>query len=230
MHGLRHGATMLVSHNLLHRISELGEAPDLLRGVGLPKGCRTALLEAASGSLTEKNIIPCVVPPKWVRTLSRSTGLQFVQSNVVTSNSGLVDVWRGKTNQRFYRRRHNTVISAHCGLRDLQNLSTSCFAINLVGLALALAGASTLLTSVSCVWGLSKVTSSWMPASWIRHLSVHLSPNISQSSAGTKPGQAVYVEHSITSDFICVLRNTGGRVHLLSKIHKAPVVQWRSVA
>ena len=111
---------MLVSHNLLHRISELAEAPDLLRGVGLPKGCRAALLEAAcSGSLTEKNIIPCVVPPKWVRTLPRSTGIQFVQNNVVTSNSGLVDVWRGKTNQRFYKRRHNTVISAHCVLRDL---------------------------------------------------------------------------------------------------------------
>ena len=51
-----------------------------------------------------------------------------------------------------------------------------------------------------------------------------------QNSAGSKPGLAVYAEHSITSDFICVLRNTGGRVHLLSKIHKAPVVQWRSVA
>ena len=76
---------------------------------------------------------------------------------MVTSNSGLVDVGRGKTNQRFYSRRHNTVFLALCGLRDLQNLSTSCFAINLVGLALALAGASTFLTSVSRVWGLSKL-------------------------------------------------------------------------
>ena len=55
---------MLVLHNLLHRINVLGEPPDLLRGVGLPKGCRTTLIEAtSSGSLTEKNIIPCVVPP-----------------------------------------------------------------------------------------------------------------------------------------------------------------------
>ena len=130
MHGLRHCATMLVSQLAASHQRARGGAR-LASWSGLPKGCRKALLEAASsGSLTEKNIIPCVVPPKWVRTLSRSTGLQFVRSNVVTSNGGLVDVWRGKTNQLFYRRRHNTVISAHCVLRDLQNLSTSCFAIN----------------------------------------------------------------------------------------------------
>ena len=140
----------------------------------------------------------------------------------MTSSSGLVDVWGDKTNQRFYRRRHNTVISAHCGL------STFCFAINLVGLALTLACASTLLTSESRVWVLSKVTSSWTPASWIRHLSVHLSPNIFQSSAGSKPGLAVYVEHSIAGDFVCLSCNTGGRGHMKSLLHKAAIEQWRS--
>ena len=148
----------------------------------------------------------------------------------MTSSSGLVDVWGDKTNQRFYRRRHNTVILAHRSLRDLQNLSTFCFAINLVGLALILACASTLLTSESRVWGLSKVTSSWTPASWIEHLSVHLSPNIFQSSAGSEPGLAVYVEHSIAGDFVCLSCNTGGRGHMKSKFHKAAIEQWRSFA
>ena len=85
------------------------------------------------------------------------------ESNVVSSSSALGDVWGGKTNQRFYIRRHNTVNSAHRGLRDLQNLSSFCFAINLVGLALTLTCAVTLRTSESCVWGLTVVTSSWTP-------------------------------------------------------------------
>ena len=73
------------------------------------------------------------------------------------------------------------MISAHRGLRDLQILSTFCFVVYLVGLALTLARASTLLTGKSRVWGLSIVTSSWTPAPWIRHLSVYLSPNISRA-------------------------------------------------
>ena len=81
----------------------------------------------------------------------------------MTSCSGLACVWDGKTNHRLYRRRHNTVISAHRGLRDLQNLSTFSFVVYLVGLALTWACASTLLTSESRVWGLSKATSSWTP-------------------------------------------------------------------
>ena len=145
----------------------------------------------------------------------------------MTSSSGLADVWGGKTNQRFYRRRHNTVISAHRGLRDLQNLSTFCFVVYLVGLALTLACASTLLTSESRVWGLSKVTSSWTPAPWIRHLSVHLSPNIFQSSAGSEPGLAVYVKHSNASDFACLSCNTGRRGHMKSILHKADIEQWK---
>ena len=39
----------------------------------------------------------------------------------------------------------------------LQNLTTFCFAIILIGLALTLACASTLFTSDSHVWGLSKL-------------------------------------------------------------------------
>ena len=169
--------------------------------------------------MTEKVIISCGVPPKWEPTLSRSTRLQFVRSNVVTSSSELVDVWGGKTNQRFYRRRHNTVFSAHRGLCDLQNLSTFCFAINLVGLTLTLACASTLLTSESRVWGLSKITSSWTPASWIRHLSFQLSPNICRSRAGSEPGLAENVEHSVAGDFVCLSCNTGGRGHMKSIFH-----------
>ena len=45
----------LGAHGLWHRINEFGEAPDMLRGVGLPWSCRTALIEAASsGVVTEK--------------------------------------------------------------------------------------------------------------------------------------------------------------------------------
>ena len=137
----------------------------------------------------------------------------------------------GKTNQRFYRRRHNTVNSAHRGLRDLQNLSSFCFPINLVGLALTLACASTLLTSESRVWGLSKVTSSWTPAyhgSGTSPFTCH--QTFSKSSAGSEPGLAVYVEHSIAGDFVCLLRNTEGREHMKSKFHKAAIEQWRSFA
>ena len=39
------------SHHVLNRINEFGEAPDLLRGVGLPWSCRTALIEAASSGV-----------------------------------------------------------------------------------------------------------------------------------------------------------------------------------
>jgi len=162
MHGLRHCATLLESHNVLHRISELGEAPDLLRGVGLPKGCRTALLEAASsGSLTEKDIIPCVVPPKWERTLSRSTGLQYFQEK------------RGDKQQWTWPVEPDPEEAPD----------------------------EPAVPSPSTV-----------------------------KSAGPEPGRAVYVEHSLAGDFICLLCNTGGREHMKSKIHKAAVEQWRSLA
>ena len=36
MHGRRHCATLFESHNVLHRISELGEAPGLAHGEGMP--------------------------------------------------------------------------------------------------------------------------------------------------------------------------------------------------
>ena len=66
--------------------------------------------------------------------------------------------------------------------------------------------------------------------SWIGHLSVHLSPNIFQSSAGSENGLAVYVEHSIAGDFVCLSCNTGEREHMKSKFHKAAIEQWRSFA
>ena len=140
----------------------------------------------------------------------------------MTSGSGLAYVWGRQDQSTFFQTK------AHRGLRDLQNLSTFCFVVYLVGLALTLACTSTLLISESRVWGLSKVTSSWTPAPWIRHLSVHLSPNIFQSSASSEPGLAVYVKYSNASDFTCLSCNTGRRCHMKSILHKADIEQWKS--
>ena len=60
-HGLAHCGTLLDSHHVLHGVNEFGDAPDMLRGVGLPWSCRTALIEAASsGVVMEKDLIPSV--------------------------------------------------------------------------------------------------------------------------------------------------------------------------
>ena len=93
------------------------------------------------------------------------------------------------------------------------------FAINLIGLALTLACASTLFTSDSHVLGSIQVTSSLLRCHGAGTSSLTYHQHV-QNSAGSKPGLVVYAEHSITSDFICLLGNTGWRVHLLSKIHK----------
>ena len=86
----------------------------------------------------------------------------------------------------------------------MQNLSTFCFAINLVGLALTLACASTLFTSQSRVWGLSKLPHLGYGVMELAPLRSPVTKR-DQNSAGSKPGLVVYAEHSITSDFICLL-------------------------
>ena len=58
-HGLAHCGTLLNSRHVLQLINEFGEAPDVLRGVGLPWSCRTTLVGAASsGVVTEKGRRP----------------------------------------------------------------------------------------------------------------------------------------------------------------------------
>ena len=209
MHGLGRCATLFQSQ----RVASHQQARGGDRLLSWSGGCREVAAGASGSSLFWKpdskghHLLWSAAQVRANASGVRDSNL--FGSNVVTSNSGLVVVWGGKTNQRFSRRRHNTVFSPHCGLRDLQILSTSCFAINLVGLALTVACASTLLTSESRCLG---STQSNLILDAGRHGSgtspFTLSPNIFQSSAGSKPGLAVYVEHSITSNFICVLRNT----------------------
>ena len=114
--GLAHCGTLLDSHHVLHRINEFGEAPDMLRGVGLPWSCRT-IEAASSGVVTEKrtsfHLFTVNRRKRKIKKIKNKEKEKNTQKNRKKEKKGKEEKNRRKKRERIWENSHKRIITYH---------------------------------------------------------------------------------------------------------------------